>query len=99
MRYEKRDANHGEIADALRAIGVYVVECAQVGRGFPDLVCGWRGLWYLVEIKRDDVPKSASKLTARQQIFHAEAERMGLKVHVVRNVVEALAIFGARRSV
>jgi hypothetical protein len=94
----KRDANHHEIADALRDIGVYVVDCAHVGGGFPDLLCAWRSEWKLVEIKRDDVPPSASKLQLNQILFQNKAAERGCKVYTVRSIDDALAIFGARRG-
>jgi Holliday junction resolvase len=45
------DANHAEIVAKLRAIGATVVDLAKVGRGCPDLLVGWRGKTYLMEIK------------------------------------------------
>lgn len=92
----KVDDNHAEIVAALRGIGAYVVDCAHVGRGFPDLLVWWRGGVIPVEIK--DGAKSASrrKLTADQQVFHAEAAHHGCPVRVVTDVTQALALFGAR---
>lgn len=94
----KVDANHGEIVRALRGIGAYVVDCSHVGSGYPDLTVGWRGRWLLVECK--DGAKSASRrrLTADQQVLHAEAQRVGCRVHVVTSVSDALALLGARES-
>lgn len=48
---KRRDANHAEIRDAFRALGASVADTADLGDGFPDLVVGWRGCNYLVEIK------------------------------------------------
>jgi hypothetical protein len=94
----KVDDNHAEIAGALRGVGAYVVDCAHVGRGFPDLLVWWRGGILPIEVK--DGAKSASrrKLTADQQVFHAEAARAGCPVRVVTNIDEALAVLGARRG-
>lgn len=97
-RAARTDANHADIAKAMRGMGAYVVDCSQVGNGFPDLMVGWRGRWELVEIKDGSKVPSARKLTAYQMVFHADAERVGCKVHVVTNVDEALAVLGARRA-
>jgi len=51
MRAKKVDENHKEIVLALREIGASVFDTSSVGRGFPDLVVGWQGVNYLVEIK------------------------------------------------
>ena len=45
------DANHTEIVAGLRHIGATVVDLAKVGKGCPDLLVGWRGKTYLMEIK------------------------------------------------
>jgi hypothetical protein len=92
----KVDDNHAEIVAALRGIGAYVVDCAHVGGGYPDLTVGWRGKWELIEVKDGAKPPSRRKLTADQQVLHAEAARVGCRVHVVTDVTQALALFGAR---
>ncbi len=51
MRGNKTDTTHAEIRDALRAAGVFVRSLADVGRGMPDLLCGYRSWWCLVEAK------------------------------------------------
>lgn len=45
------DANHTEIVAGLRQIGATVVDLAKVGKGCPDILVGWRGKTYLMEIK------------------------------------------------
>lgn len=81
---------------ALRDVGAYVVDCSHVGNGFPDLIIAWRGQWLFVEVKDGSKPPSRRKLTGDQQIFHAAAANRGCRVHVVRNVNEALALLGCR---
>lgn len=52
MRLKARtDRNHGEIRDALRAMGIRVYDASRVGGGFPDLVCSFGGFTMLVEVK------------------------------------------------
>ena len=45
------DANHVEIVQALRQVGATVVDLAKVGKGCPDILVGFRGKTYLMEIK------------------------------------------------
>lgn len=45
----KRDANEAEIIEALTAVGASVVQLSQ--RGVPDLLVGYRGATYLLEVK------------------------------------------------
>lgn len=89
-RAARTDDNHGEIVRALRQIGCYVVDCAHVGRGFPDIVVGFRGHWILIEIKDGEKSPSRRRLRATQEIFQAEAGRNGCRVHVVTSVAGAI---------
>ena len=59
----KRDANEGEIVKALRAIGATVF--MHSGKDEPDLVVGFRGKNYLLEVKTDQ-----GKLTKGQLEWH-----------------------------
>lgn len=71
-KYGRTDANQQEIVGFLRAIpGVSVVSLASVGNGVPDLIVGFRGRNYLVELKDPDKPPSKRKLTKEQRMFHA----------------------------
>ena len=45
------DANHVEIVAKLRQVGAVVVDLAKVGGGCPDLLVGFRGKSYLMEVK------------------------------------------------
>lgn len=99
MRYAARtDRNHAEIRDALRSAGIRVIDCARMGNGFPDLCCLLRGNTIWIEIKRDDVSPSRSALTADQSKFHESARMAGVTIHVVRNVDEALSMFGMEKA-
>ena len=50
----KRDAIQGEIVEVLRAYGFSVYDAAHAGRDFPDLVVGFGGQTFLVEIKSSE---------------------------------------------
>ena len=69
MRAAKADDNQPEIVQALRAIGASVAHTHMVGRGFPDIAVGYRGLNYLIEIKDGDKQPSKRKLTPQEQEF------------------------------
>lgn len=98
-RYARKvDDNHGVIVRTLRGLGAYVIDCAHVGSGFPDLLVGWRGRWTLVEVKDGAKSPSRRRLTADQIPLHAECDRRGLPCVVVTNEIEALALLGAKET-
>ena len=73
MRHRaKTDANHSQVVDALRRIGCSVRSTAALGRGFPDLAVGYRGMNFLLEVKDGSKPPSARKLTEDEQKFLLE---------------------------
>jgi hypothetical protein len=97
MSYAKRsDSNQQPIIDALRKCGASVHSLHRVGSGCPDLLVGFRGKNYLLELKR---PASIlegtepGKLTEKQKDWHAEWNG---QVCVVRHPEEALVAIGAR---
>ena len=57
------DTNQAEIVKALRKIGCSVQSLASVGNGCPDLLVGYHGDNYLLEVKREDGPPSGKRLT------------------------------------
>lgn len=52
MKNAKTDHNQNEIVQALRQIGATVVLLHKVGSGVPDLLVGFRGVTYLLEVKQ-----------------------------------------------
>lgn len=81
------DANQKAIVAALRACGATVFCTHTAAHGFVDLVCGYHGVNYLIEVKG---PRG--KLTPDQRAFHATWRG---RVDVVRSVDEALRVVGA----
>jgi len=79
------DANHIEIVDKLRAIGATVVDLASVGGGVPDILVGWRGRTYLLEIK---TTKGYIRAT-QEQFFRSW---VGGRIAIVRSFDEALDV-------
>ena len=71
MRIKKTDSNHKELMDMIRKIpNTSVFSTHTLGKGFPDIVIGYKGMNYLVEIKDGNKPKSAQKLTVDEIKFH-----------------------------
>jgi hypothetical protein len=97
-RAAKVDSNHGEVRDTYRKAGAVVADTSGAGSGFPDMVVSYRGQVHLVEVKDGSKPPSARKLTPDQVKFHAEQASVGVTVHVVTCVDDALIAIGARKG-
>ena len=82
----KVDRNQGEIVKALRKAGVYVEITSQLGKGFPDLVCSYRGYVTLLEVKQP-----GKKLTPAQVQWHANWDSF-CPVFVVESIDDALSV-------
>jgi hypothetical protein len=90
-RAAKVDANQSEIVAAFRKAGATVTPLHAVGQGCPDLLVGFRGVNYLVEVKDGAKPPSARKLTPDQVSWH---DTWRGQVAVVKSAAEALALLG-----
>lgn len=64
------DANQKAITDALRAAGCSVQPLHTVGRGVPDLLIGYNGQNFLLELKDGGKRPSARNLTDDQQDWY-----------------------------
>src|SRR4030095_4423402 len=74
MRRRARvDENQRAIVDWLRRVGTFVQSLAPLGDGVPDLLVGFRGVWYVFEIKDGTKPPSAHKLTDDEIGWHTIA--------------------------
>ena len=51
MLKKRTDFNQKYIVKDLRALGISVADLSGVGGGIPDLLIGWQGNNYLIEIK------------------------------------------------
>jgi hypothetical protein len=88
---KKTDRNHAEIMQVLRKIpGVSVFSTHAVGKGFPDLVVGYMGMNYLLEVKDGEKPPSQRKLTADEVRFHNSW--MG-QIAIVNSIDDLIKIF------
>lgn len=90
------DANQKAIVAALRGIGASVQSLADIGKGCPDILCGFRGTTFLLEIKDGSKPPSARLLTPDEGAWMAGWR--GGALHIVSSVDEALdTVAGVRR--
>lgn len=89
---KKTDANQPEIVEALRGVGATVTSTHMVGKGFPDLVVGFRGKNYLIEVKDGNKVPSKQKLNDKEVEWHAAWNG---QVDVAKYVEDALKIIGA----
>lgn len=80
----KTDQNQKEIVKALRQIGASVFNTAPLGKGFPDLVIGYRRKNYLIEVKTEK-----GKLTPHEEEFF---NTWNGEVSLVRNIEDAIRV-------
>ena len=86
MRAKRVDCNQKDIVHALRTFGATVVDLSGVGKGCPDLLIGFKGKTYLIEVKKD----SKAKFTPQQLQFN-ELWTGGI-IARIESIDEALAL-------
>lgn len=90
-KYARRvDANHAEIAKALRAAGACVVDTSHFGEGIPDLWVATEKFVGWLEIKDGTKSPSARKLTDAEERFFALVNKHTQHAHIVLSVEQAL---------
>jgi Holliday junction resolvase len=82
MRAKKVDLNQAEIVQAFRKHGCTVFDTHDIGKGFPDIECGYRGRNHLVEIK------SSKKATMTKQELRFAMDWKGEPVCRVETTVD-----------
>ena len=92
-RAAKIDENQDAVVCALRAAGAKVQSLAAVGKGVPDLLCQYKGTFYLIEVKDGRKAPSQRRLTDDQVKWHEEWKSVFLGV--VESPDEALRFIGA----
>lgn len=85
----RTDANQQEIVNSLRKHGASVISLAAVGDGCPDLLVGYKGINYLLEVKDGSKVPSQKKLTKDQLKFFETWKGQAVKVE---SVDEALSV-------
>jgi hypothetical protein len=89
MRLRPRvDSNQKDIAAALMKMGATVFSLAAIGGGCPDLLVGWRGVTYLVEVKGEK-----GKFTPAQTDFYERWK--GGPIACLRTTVDVVEFLGA----
>ena len=88
MGARKRKDNQSKINDNVRAHSSMFHDTGSLGGGFPDLVVGYRGVLYLLEVKDGNKPPSKRRLTPDEQKFFNDWA--GYPVHVVNSTEEAI---------
>jgi len=94
-RYAARvDENQTSIVNALRGVKASVQSLSREGMGVPDIMVGYQGKNYLMEIKN---PKRTAKRqqpdSVWQQPWH---DAWNGQVAVVRTIDEAMQVIGVR---
>ena len=87
---KKTDSNQKEIVAAFRNAGATVFHVHMVGHGFPDIIVGYHGKNYLIEIKDGKKVKSARKLTPDEEIFHSTWRGHVAIVESVEDVIKII---------
>ena len=90
-RAAKIDANQPEIVQAYQDAGATVEHLHAVGGGCPDLLVGYQGKNYLIEVKDGSKKPSAQALTADQVRWHFQWRG---QVQTANSVEAALNIIG-----
>lgn len=88
----KVDNNQAAVVKALRDVGATVEHLHAVGKGCPDILVGYRGHNYLLEIKDGAKAPSARRLTNDQVDWHLTWRGT---VYVVNSIEQALMRIGA----
>jgi len=91
MSYARKvDANHAEVRDGIRDAlpGCTIFDAAGAGDGFPDLVVGWRGMNFLLEVK----PKGKKLRGVKQCEFHKNWQGQTAVVHSAAEGLAAMLV-------
>lgn len=83
--------NQTAIVRGLRAAGCTVQILSPVGKGCPDLLIGFKGHNYVVEVKRPELRGKKRELTPLEQEWISEWRG---QVDVVHDLDEALRVVG-----
>lgn len=96
-RYARKvDDNQPEVVKALRAAGVKVdPRLSRIGSGMLDLLCGYHGVFSIVEVKDGSKPPSERRLTEAEADWIKEWT--GFPVYVVESGPEAVFKVTGRR--
>jgi hypothetical protein len=96
MRRRARvDDNQRAIVEWLRGVGAFVQSLAALGKGVPDLLVGFRGVWYVFEIKDGTKRPSARRLTDDEIGWHTIAN-LHAPTYTVTSIDDVAAVLLVR---
>ena len=89
-RLGRRDANHGEIQEALEAIGCGVLDTSSLGGGKPDMIACRIMLNGALMVRFLEIKVPGGVVSQRQRDFH---KRWPAPIDIVKSPAEAVALF------
>lgn len=92
VKAKRIDSNQTEIVKQLRKIGVSVQHLHELGDGCPDLLLGFRGKNYLIELKDGAKPPSKRKLTEDEEKFFAEWRGQVSKCDTLDEILKVIGL-------
>lgn len=99
MKTARVDENQRAVVDALRAAGASVQHLHKVGQGCPDIVVGYRGQNFLIEIKDGSKPPSKQGLTGPQEIWHRNWRGHAVVVNSPEAALAAIGVIQVRGTI
>lgn len=91
----KPDGGQDKIVKALRKLGAKVV-IVSVVNNFCDLLVGYKGNLYLMEVKDGTKPPSQRKLTTGELKCQSEFNAVGIGYYVINSVEEAMSLLNLK---
>jgi hypothetical protein len=91
MRACKIDNNQEQLVKQMRRIPGLKVKHTHIVKGFVDVVIGYQGINYLLEIKDPGKPPSKRKLTDDEQKFHNEWTGQVAVVETIDDVIKLIS--------
>lgn len=91
-KYAHVDANHKDVSAGLEKMGASVLSMAPLGNGAPDLLAGYDGMNFALEVKNPKAARGKKQglaLTDDEKRFH---EQWKGQVHVVTSPEEAVQL-------
>lgn len=92
MRAKRVDDNQNTIVKHLRRLGISVQHLHTIGQGCPDLLLGFRGKNYLVELKDEKKVKSKKKLTDDEEKFFNEWKGQVNKCETLEEIIKVIEL-------
>lgn len=92
MRAKRVDDNQKQIVKQLRQMGISVRHLHMIGQGMPDLVLGFRGVNYLIELKDGKKISSKKKLTDDEQEFFNDWRGQVAKCETLDEIIKIVGL-------